>query len=315
LQSIDPNDSTFGFANYSIPLFNIAHELAFAWDSHEYDSIDSRLGSQVLIHGEVDSFYFGYNYKWRRSKGLNVQFGLRGFEKQSDTSVDLPSGGNTQISKQKTDVKGALISSGGDVLLRRSRTIVGWQASLLYGEQDDASNFRIADDYTRFALDSKSITVLPWGPGADISHLSVRFVGAYSDDLLPSFEQTPLGGPFGVRAYKSHDFTADTMAFLNLEWRVEVGQHLFGSLADDNSLRLGVFAEAGYGEANGFDTADDSSVDLSAYGLLLSYRWRESFTVEASLAFPGHDSTSDDFTGEITDDDYNFLFDVRYVFY
>ena len=315
LQSINPADSTFGFANYSIPLFDIAHEIAFAWDTHEYDSIDSRLGSEVLIHGEVESLYLGYNYKWKRSKGLNVQFGLRAFQKQSDTSVQLAAGGNTQISNQETDVRGALISTGGDILLRSSRSIVGWQASLLYGEQPDASNFRIADEYTRFAVDSKAITVLPWGPGADISHLSVRFVGAYSGDILQSFEQTPLGGPFGVRAFKSYDFTADTLAFLNMEWRVDVGQHLFGSLSDQNTLRLGVFAEAGYGEANGFDIAADSTADMSAYGLLLSYRWRENFSVETSLAFPGHSSSSDDFTNDFTDDDYNFLFDVRYIFY
>lgn len=315
LQSIDPADSTYGFVNYSLPLFNIAHELAASWDTHDYDSIDGRTGTQVLVHGEVDSLYIGYDYKWRRSKSANVQFGLRGFQKKSDTSVNLPTGSNTEISKQTTDVTGALISTEGDVLLRDWHAIVGWQATLLYGEQEDSSNFRVADDYIRFSLETKGLMVLPWGPGADVSHLSVRFVGAYSGDVLPSFEQTPLGGPFGARAFKSYDFTADSLAFLTLEWRVDVGQHLFGAAAVDNSLRLGVFAEAGYGEANGIGSAEDSWAEMSAYGLLLGYRWRDKFTIETSLALPGHDETSNDFRGEISDDDYTFLFDVRYLFY
>ena len=314
LQSIDPPDSTFGFFNYSLPLFNIAHELAFSWDSHEYDSIDARTGTQVLVHGEVDSYYLGYDYKWRRSRALNVQFGLRGFQKQSETSVQLP-GSNTQISEQITDVTGGLISSSGDVLNRGWHMVAGWDASLLYAEQDDAANSRVAEDYTKFALESKGLILLPWGPGADISHLSARFVGAYSGDVLPSFEQTPLGGPFGVRAFNSFDFTADSLAYLALEWRVDVGQHFLGEAAADNSLRVGFFAEAGYGEANSVAGAEDSWAELSAYGLLLSYQWRDKLTVETSLALPGHHSTSSDFSGEISDDDYTFLFDVRYLFY
>ena len=67
--------------------------------------------------------------------------------------------------------------------------------------------------------------------------------------------------------------------------------------------------------ANSVAGAEDSWAELSAYGLLLSYQWRDKLTVETSLALPGHHSTSSDFSGEISDDDYTFLFDVRYLFY
>lgn len=314
LQSVDPADSTFGFVSYNLPLFSLEHELALSYDSHEYDSIDGRIGNQVLIHGEVEGIYAGYDYKWLRSKGLNVRFGFRAFDKQSDTEIRLPLGqGANQVSDQRTDVQGGLIATDGDLLLPASRTILGWQASVLYGEQDETDGNRFAEDYTRLALEWKALTVLPWGPGADISHLSLRFVGSYSDDILPSFEQTPLGGPFGVRAFESYDFTADTMAFLSLDWQVDIGQHVFGGYAGDNTLKVGLFAEAAWGEANGIGGADDSTADLSGYGLLLKYRWRDRLSVATSLALPGHDSVSDDFSGQISDDDYTFLFDIRYL--
>jgi len=314
LQSIDPADSTFGFASYNLPIFSLDHELAISYDAHSYDSVDGRLGNQVLIEGEVESLYAGYDYKWMRSKGLNLRIGFRAFDKQSDTQVRLPLGqGANQVSDQTTDVQGGLIATDGDILMPASRTILGWQASVLYGEQDESGSNSFAEDYTRLSLEWKALTVLPWGPGADISHLAVRFVGAYSDDFLPSFEQTPLGGPFGVRAYESNDFTADTMALLSMDWSVDVGQHLFGDLAGQNDLKVGMFAEAAWGEANGFGSADDSTAELSAYGLLMTYRWRDKLTIDVSLALPGHDSVSDDFSGEISDDDYTALFDIRYL--
>ncbi len=312
LQSIDPSDSTFGYFNYTLPVFGIDHELAVAYDSHEYTSIDGRLGTAVIVEGEVESYYVGYNYKWLRSKSLNVEFGLRAFERSSDTSVQLPSGADTQISEQFTEVTGGLLSTEGDVLISSLRMIAGWQATLLYAEQDEVTNFRVADSYTRLLVDLQGRMLLPWGPGADFSTLSGQILTAYTDDVLPSFEQTPLGGPFGVRAYQNFDFTADSLAFVSFDWRVDIGQHLFRDASSRNLLRLGIFAEAGYGEANAIGSVDDSWAVMSAYGLTLGYAWGDRLTLESSIAFPAYDDTSDDFTGVLSDDSYTAYFDLRY---
>lgn len=314
LQSIDPSDSTYGYFNYTLPVIGINHELALSWDSHEYDSIDTRTGEEILLQGEVDSYYAGYNYKWIRSKSFNAEFGLRWFQRQSDTEVSLANDRDVTLSEVNTDVTGGLISSSGDMLVSPLRMILGWYASVLYAEQDDAANRQIDEEYWRFALDTQGRVLLPWGPGADGSQLSLHFIGAYTSDVLPSFEQTPLGGPFGVRAYRSFDFNADSLAFLSMEWRFDVGQHLLGNLADQNSLRLGLFVEGGYGEANAIGIADDSWAVMSAYGLLLDYDWRDSVSLKVSLSLPAHDDTSDDFTGQFSDDDYTVLFDLRYQF-
>jgi hemolysin activation/secretion protein len=49
-------------------------------------------------------------------------------------------------------------------------------------------------------------------------HFSLR--GQYSDDLLTSLEQMPIGGPNSVRAYASAEFLRDKAVVASLEWIV-----------------------------------------------------------------------------------------------
>jgi hemolysin activation/secretion protein len=312
LQSTSPSNSTYGFVNYRLPVFNIAHELTASWNTHSYESIDSRTGTQVLILGDVTEAYLGYDYKWKRSKEINLLSGFQVYAKESDVEVTLPQDGDVQVSKQETEVEGFLIHANGDFLQRSLRAVTAWQAAALYGERKGLYDPRLGDDYTLLTFNSELSALLPFGPFTNRSHLSARFVGSYSDDVLPSFEQTPLGGPYGVRAFVTSDFTADSLAFISLQWQIDLARAFLDSENTDHSLRLGAFFEGGYGRANGIGGAPDSTASLGGYGLILNYAWRNKLTLETSISFPAFDDASDDFNGEFSDDSSRLLFTLRY---
>ncbi|WP_116364479.1 ShlB/FhaC/HecB family hemolysin secretion/activation protein [Parahaliea mediterranea] len=313
LQSTEPSNSTYGFVNYRVPLFGTRHELTAAWNSHNYESIDARTGTRVLIVGDVTSAFAGYNYKWLRSREVNMEVGLQGYQKRSELGVSLPLDGNVTVSEQTVEVQGAELLASGDFLQRQLRAITGWQASLLYGEREEPFDLRLGGNYTRLLLNSDTSMLMPLGINANRSHLGLRLTGTYSEDVLPSFEQTPLGGPYGVRAYDTADFTADSLAYASLQWQVDIAAAWLGLDGGRHSLKFGPFVEGGYGEANGVGNADASSATLWGYGLALDYSWRNRLSVETSLAFAGGEQTSDDFSGELSDDDYRFLFTLRYA--
>ncbi|GAB3270731.1 ShlB/FhaC/HecB family hemolysin secretion/activation protein [Parahaliea aestuarii] len=313
LQSTEPSNSTYGFVSYRVPVFGTRHELTAAWNTHNYESIDSRTGTSVLIVGDVTSAFAGYNFKWLRSREVNMEMGLQGYQKRSELGVSLPLDGNVTVSEQTVEVQGAELLASGDFLQRQLRAITGWQASLLYGERKEPFDPRLGKDYTRLLLNSDTSMLIPLGINANRSHLGLRFTGSYSEDVLPSFEQTPLGGPYGVRAYDTSDFTADSLAYASLQWQVDIAAAWLGLESARHSLKIGPFLEGGYGEANAVGNASSSSATLWGYGLALDYSWRNRLSLETSLAFAGGEQTSDDFSGEISNDDYRFLFTVRYA--
>jgi hemolysin activation/secretion protein len=312
LQSASPSNSTYGFINYRLPVFNISNELTVGWNTHSYESIDSRTGTQVLILGDVAEVNLGYDYKWKRSKEINLLSGFQFYTKESEVEVSLPQDGNVQVSKLTTEVEGIQIHANGDFLQRSLRAVTAWEASLLYGERQGIFDPRVGKDYTRITLNSEISALLPFGPFSNRSHLSARFSSSYTEDVLPSFEQTPLGGPYGVRAFTTSDFTADSMVFISVQWQFDLTRSLMGTRGTDHALSLGTFLEGSYGRANGVGKASDSTASLGGYGLSFNYAWREKLSLDTSISFPAFETASDDFNGEFSDDGSRLLFTLRY---
>lgn len=328
LQSSSPANSTYGGISYSLPIFNISHLLTASWSSQAYETLDARSRPQVSIAGDVIETSIGYDYKWRRSQELNLQTGLQLFTKESDVQVTLPEQNNKSLGTQQVEVEGALLRTNGNYLQANLNSIITWDASVMYGQPKGVIDSSLDNDYTRLALNSEIMTLFsisnPFrkqgSQNVDCSdgsrdresnpcitnRVSFRLIGSYSEDILPSFEQTPLGGPYGVRAFNISDFSADSLLLARSQWEVQL-------LNDrDKNLWLGFFFEGGYGEANGSSGEPKSTAYLGGYGLSVNFSWSEQFSLETSISFPAFDDASADFEGVFSNDSSRLLFNLRY---
>ncbi len=110
--------------------------------------------------------------------------------------------------------------------------------------------------------------------------LQLRLDGQYSDDLLVSLEQFPLGGPNSVRAYPLSSYLMDSGWFVSAELSVGIYR----------GLQASVFYDHGGGDLNDPLPSDIASVDLGGAGIGLRYDLGTRFTLAASLARPVGDT-------------------------
>ena len=119
--------------------------------------------------------------------------------------------------------------------------------------------------------------------------LLITASGQFSNDLLTSIEQMPLGGPTSVRAYPISEFLVDSGYFATLEWTVRAPgfaeKPAFGHFSWGQVLQVAVFADVAGGTINDPLPTDRSSVNISGVGAGLRFNSR-GFSAHLDVAKP-----------------------------
>ena len=328
LYTSSPSNATLGFLNYRVPLIPTRLDFSIGADTNIYEAQQTIAGTTpVIIEGETLNFFSGVNWKIKRSKDENMSLAANLFSKSSeiDTSLIFVTAANAGSSKETAN--GLQVTFASDFLSRALRSASNYDISFSGASVDyDNTNTNVQaalDEHSSFvkiAANFNSITLIPLSK-IHRSKFQAKLKTQYSSDVLPSFEQFSLGGPYAVKAFTTSAFVADTAAYVNVGWDFNLLDVITSKRLREHILDFGVFYEGAYGELNPVTEEDgDESVALSGYGLYMRYDWNRALVLDASLSFPA--VASEDGGAFISEDDkereengdHEFLISLRYTF-
>ncbi|NKC14918.1 MAG: hypothetical protein GKR94_22855 [Gammaproteobacteria bacterium] len=101
-------------------------------------------------------------------------------------------------------------------------------------------------------------------------YIQARLQGQWSNSLLPSVAQFPIGGPDSVRAYPASEFLRDTAVFTSLEWFWRAPgfaqEEAWNGRKWGDILSVSFFADYAAGTLNQPTAGDVQNIDVSGYG-------------------------------------------------
>lgn len=280
LKVFDPTNSNYGGFDYNRPHFKKNGEPVFFGFSGSYNEFKvGRQLEELGITGESARLDLYARSHFKRSRLVNYTYGIALSRKRSITEqkeiktsqddltvLQLDSGGLWQNSKLNGGLASAklFLAHGFGDLLGAMPGSNAPTASRLGGNGELAGgDFNKLNIYTsHFQRLSERVST------------SLRIDGQWSNDLLVSLEQFPLGGPNSVRAYPLSAFLMDKGYFASAEL----------SYAFNNKFQASAFVDHGAGLLNQPLISDIGSVDLSGAGLSLRISMSERFSILASAA-------------------------------
>ncbi|MBB6521543.1 ShlB/FhaC/HecB family hemolysin secretion/activation protein [Pseudoteredinibacter isoporae] len=311
LQASSPSNTSYGFAKYRYPFWGLKADVSVSYEQTQYEAIGGQGANTALSQGDLSTASLAFDYRWLRSKDLNLSISLAAIKKTSDTTVTLQLGDKSVVDGLETEVKGAQFDIRFDYLMSSLRALTDWRLSYFSGNQTDINQGVTEKDYDKISLNSDTLFLLPVNLFGQPLRLNAKFQAIHSSELLPTFERQPLGGPYAVKAFKTADFTGDKTVYGNLQLLSNVSS-LFGSLGEDHDLSVALFAEASYGELNALNNQTDSWARFQAYGAALFYSWREDLRIELSMSFSGSKDSSADFADIISEPEESIYISMSY---
>ena len=143
--------------------------------------------------------------------------------------------------------------------------------------------------------------------------LLLRLDGQYSDDLLVSLEQYPIGGPANVRAYPVAEALVDSGGSATLEWIIDAPGFAKRPVGTEGQtwgdvVQLSFYVDYAGGEINDPLPFQEETVNLSGYGLGLQFGYAEKFYFRLDVATPNGDLMASN------DRDPQYYVSFRYTF-
>jgi len=312
LQASSPSNTSYGYANYRYPVFDLTTDLRVGYEQTQYEAVGGQGGNKATSRGDLTTTSLGADFRWFRSKDFNLTLSLAGLRKQSDTTVTLQLGEKSVVDGLETSVDGAQFDIEIDYLSSALRALTDWRLSFFSGRQTDTNDTIVKGQYEKFSVNSDTLFLLPINVFSKPIRFNTKIQGIYSEQLLPTFERQALGGPYGVKAFKTADFTGDATAYINTQLVMDISSAFPWVRDTEHSLSLGVYGEASYGRLNGVGPASDSWAHLSGYGFLLYYRWDERLNIETSFTIGGNKKSSADFVDVISEAEKAFYISVNF---
>lgn len=311
LQASSPSNTSYGFAKYRYPFWDLKADVSLSYEQTQYEALGGQGANTALSQGDLSTASLALDYRWLRSKDLNLSMSIAALKKTSDTTVTLQLGDKSVVDGLETEVEGAQIDIRFDYLMSSLRALTDWRLSYFSGRQTDINQGVTEKDYDKISLNSDTLFLLPLDLFGQPLRLNAKVQAIHSSELLPTFERQPLGGPYAVKAFKTADFTGDKTVYGNLQLLSNVSS-LLGSLSEDHDLSIALFAEASYGELNALDNQTDSWARFQAFGAAIFYSWKEDLRIEMSVSFSGSKDSSADFADIISEPEESIFISMSY---
>lgn len=273
LQTASPADGTYGALRYDRPLlipslatgfdlsrnsFSVGQQLA-ALDVTGVTDIASGYLKESFVRGRLFNLYGRLELSRKRAviRQAGVTIG------QDDLSVL-----SAELDFNSIDTRFHGINQGSIVFSRGLPNFLG-----AIGPEGDSLSSRIGGSGKRAGGQFSKVVVHL----SRLQHLTsnqsllARVDAQYSNDLLSSLEQMPLGGPSSVRAYPVAEFLRDKAAFASLQWNVNApgfaDKPAFDNRTWGQLLQLSLFFDYGTGELNDPLPGEVSRVTLKGAGI------------------------------------------------
>ncbi len=292
LYTLDPENSVYGALHYGIPWFPRKWRTPVLFGiGATYNQFDvGRRLAALGLHGETERAGLSMTRDFIRSRLFDLT-GKLSFDRkraqvkrksqklsQDDLSVAV---GSLSVRAQDAAIFGLPGVSRAN--LDWSVGLPGFLGAMPAGGDPQSSRVggsgdRSGGDFNKVRISFDRLQRL----GRDVSVL-VRLDGQWSNDLLVSLEQFPMGGPESVRAYPLSSFLTDSGYLGSLEVRLGT-PFLKGAWRD--VFDLSVFADYAKGRVNDPLPSDIDKVAMSGAGVGLTVNVSDRFRLVATAARP-----------------------------
>jgi hemolysin activation/secretion protein len=317
LRAFSPSNTTYWLLRYSFNLFNPRLRLAMGRTQNQFvvEQNNSELLSQLDINGVTKQTDVVLNYKLKRSRVQNYSVGLAWENIFSDLQLgDIPDSGGL-LDDEVTNYK---LLFNFDVLQESSRILHQGLVAYVSGSFDQGNNFGQDDTFDILITDYTLLTFLTI-PYTDIdTRLILRSSVQLTESALSSLSQIFLGGPTRARAYPVNQFSADSAAYVGVDWIFNLPSWLDFNFSNTKSLKdftqPFVFADAAYGIKHAFKVdGEDSEATLYDLGIGFRIFYLSELQGNLQFAYP-ISSTFTDAALATPDDSVRVVFDLQYGF-
>ncbi len=301
LHTVDPDNSLYGALDYTIPWFpgewRTPLVLGLGVSHNEFD-----VGNQLEalgLNGTTKKAGLFLSRDFKRSRMMDLTGTLLFDRKHATTRRE-----QRQLSQDDLSVfAGSLSLRAQDGAIFRqagvTRASMDWSRGVgdfagsmsAHGDPDSsrvgASGTKAGGDFDKVNLQLDRLQRL-----GDRFSMLLRLNGQWSDDLLVSLEQFPIGGPDSVRAFPLSTFLMDSGYFASAELAFDppsdpyrTKSSFLGRLWRD-SFRFSVFVDYGEGEINEPLASDFEDVSMGGAGLGLRLNFTDRFQLLFSAARP-----------------------------
>ncbi len=304
-QSFSPDNSSFSQLAYSFPLWGDKTRFSLSAEKNDFnlqDEDDPENAINLLgIEGLSENYSADFDYKITRSRTTNINFGLGFTDKKTDLDAEV------SLPNPPDHVRGSYLELYADIMGSNVRVFNILDARIQHGQfVNDVDENRGANFY-KLGLNTNTLFFVPIPFTEHDSRFIINSRMQYSDSALPAFEQASLGGAGAVRAFTSSEFSADSSAFMSLEWY----PNIFGNSDLSDMVQVAIFYEAAYGSINYYETNDitlnDDWAYLSGWGTSLKFSWKDQVSVNLNVAWPDTAKSSLDEVGDSADSSTTYI--------
>lgn len=314
LQSISPENSTYGVLRYKIPVFGSRNRFSIGATTNQFVLDQSALAElgNADVTGETAITDVAFEHHFQRGRKSNLSANLGYAKKESTLVLGNNAGtlGDDSLSVYSVGVQ-------YDGLLEGLRLLNQVSATLSEGKLDKIGNLNPDDSFLKFSTNYSSLMFVPIPFTQARTRLILRGNGQYSGQVLPSLEQFSLAGAGAVRGYPINVFSADSAAYGGVDWVFNLPGALDFTLGTgmplNQMLNPTLFWDASFGQQNPLPSSSASRVTLFGWGAGLEFNHKSGVS--------GHLQAARGISAKFTDselippeDETRFLFDVQYKF-
>ena len=217
LQTVDPQNSTYGVFKYRIPLFSEAFYAGINYSQNQFIIGDPRAAQGVEslgLSGDTTITDAVFQYSFVRSRAKNWVGAFIASDKKSNLDSEKFPTINRELSDR---VNTFALDLSYDSLAEKSRSLQQLNGHLTFGQIKEGAKQNQQDTFTKFNYFYSFLTFarLPWTK-LD-TRLVLKSTGQYTDAALPPVEQFALGGPNLVRAFPVNQYSADSVFYAGVE--------------------------------------------------------------------------------------------------
>jgi len=296
LSAFNPSNNDYLGFDYRIPYINKKGKPVFLGFSGSRNKFNVGGVLEPLdISGESDRLDLFMRYPLARGRLVNSDYGLALASKQSTTEQKSILTSEDKLTVIVGDLGGsrqntALFGGIGNARLSWSQGLGDFLGSMAAEDAPRASRLgssgkHAGADFGKLNLYSSLFQRLSnrWST-------QVRLEGQWSDDLLVSLEQFPMGGPYSVRAYPLSAYLMDKGVFASVDF----------SFSFNRYFQASVFLDYASGTLNQPLESDIQRADMSGAGVGVRVAVSDRFSIVATAAqpigsiAPGFDQSKDD---------------------
>lgn len=316
LNSFSPDNTTYWQLRYSLNLFHPRWRLGLGYTQNQFSIAENEADilTQLNVEGTTLQSDIALTYKLKRSRVENYHIEYKRENIASDLSIgDINLGGILD-----DEVVNDSLSFKYDVLQEKSRALHQGALTFVSGNFLEGVDPGQEDSFDILISDYTFLTFLNVPYFNADTRLIVRSSLQYTEQSLSSISQFSLGGPTKSRGHAVNQFSADSAAYIGIDWVLNWPSWLDFNITSEQSLKSlsqpFLFVDASYGVKKSLNfNEEDSEATLYSAGLGFRLFYLDNFQGNLQFSVPLKSEFTDAALAE-PDDGVRSVFDFQYSF-